>query len=98
MRLKPQTHLHIQRQNGFKGDAMLPNPIPAPILERRHPNPEEVKERRLYAKHTQQQMADALYVNVRTIQHWELGRSEMPLGLYHLYCLLTIPHRDPFEH
>jgi DNA-binding XRE family transcriptional regulator len=77
---------------------MLPFPIPAPLVEKRPPTPSEVRERREYAKQTQPQMADALYVTERAVRHWEKGRSEMPLGLYHLYCLLTIPYRDPFDH
>jgi DNA-binding transcriptional regulator YiaG len=77
---------------------MLPNPIPAPIAEKRPPTPAEVRERRDYAKQTQQQMANALYVTERAVRHWEKGRSEMPLGLYHLYCLLTIQRSDPYDH
>ena len=68
---------------------MLPNPIPSPITEKRPPTADEVKARREYAKHTQIQAADLIYVTDRAWRYWELGKREMPLGLYELYCIKT---------
>ena len=70
---------------------MLPNPIPAPIVEKRPPTPAEVRERREAARHTQQQAGETIYSNAHTWRKWENGQRQMPLGLYHLYCLLTAP-------
>lgn len=77
---------------------MLPNPIPAPILERRPPTPDEIKARRLAADQSPQKAAETIYVTDRAWRLWEQGKRQMPLGLYHLYCLLTIPYRDPYQH
>lgn len=68
---------------------MLPNPTPAPILEKRPPTAAEVRERREHAQHTQQQAAALVYMTDRAWRHWELGRRDMPLGLFELYCIKT---------
>lgn len=77
---------------------MIPNPIPAPILEKRPPTAEEVKASREQAEHTQTQAAALIYVTDRAWRYWELGKREMPLGLYELYCIKTVePMRMPWH-
>lgn len=68
---------------------MLPNPIPAPILEKRPPTADEVKAAREKAGHTQAEAGAMVYMTDRAWRHWELGRRDMPLGLFELYCIKT---------
>ena len=49
-----------------------------------HPTPEEIKALRARTMLTQTAFGAMLFVRMRTVQDWESGRNDMPLGLWEL--------------
>lgn len=48
------------------------------------PQPAQLRQARLAAGWTQDKVAHALCVTLRTVQHWEAGTRGMPAGLWKL--------------
>jgi DNA-binding transcriptional regulator YiaG len=48
------------------------------------PTPKQIKALRAAAALSQAAAGELVYVNYRTVQQWESGRSKMPAGLWEL--------------
>lgn len=59
------------------------------------PAPRQLQALRKEHRLTQTQLGKLVFVNRRTVQHWEYGRSQMPVGLWELLCVrlgVAAPH------